>query len=165
MPDLLQALAGVPNASLPLPGLATAGQPSAAALTAFRDAGGQVVLDIRDPMEPRPFDEPALVRQLGMEYVNLSVRHGALDDRVMDQILEVVRDRGAANRPLLFHCASANRVAGALIPFFILDRGMEEEAAVETAMRLGLRGADLMEWGLDYARRNAGSQGAGEPGS
>ena len=155
MPDLLQALAGVPNVSQPVPGLATAGQPSAAALTAFRDAGGQVVLDIRDPMEPRPFDEPALVRQLGMEYVNLSVRHGALDDRVMDQILEVVRERAGQNKPLLFHCASANRVAGALIPYFILDRGMDEDAAVETAMRVGLRGADLMEWGLDYARRHA----------
>ena len=73
----------------------------------------------------------------------------------MDQILEVVRDRAAQNRPLLVHCASANRVAGALLPHFILDRGMDEEAAVETAMQLGLRGADLMEWGLDYARRHA----------
>jgi hypothetical protein len=48
-------------------------------------------------------------------------------------------------------------VAGALIPHFILDRGMDEETAVETAMRLGLRGADLMEWGLEYARRHAGA--------
>ena len=157
MSDLLGALAGVPNASLPFPGLATSGQPSAEALSAFRDAGGEVVLDIRDPMEPRPFDEPGLVRQLGMEYVNLRVRLGALDDRVMDQVLQVVRDRVAGNRPMLFHCASANRVAGALIPHFILDRGMDEEPAVETAMRLGLRGADLMEWGLDYARRHAGA--------
>jgi rhodanese-related sulfurtransferase len=153
MSDILRALAGVPNASLPFPGLATSGQPTAAALEAFRDAGGQVVLDIRDPMEPRPFDEPDLVRRLGMEYLNLSVRQGALDDRVMDQILEVVRNRALENRPLLVHCASANRVAGALIPYFILDRGMDEETAVERAMQLGLRGADLMEWGLDYARR------------
>ena len=155
MSDLLQALAGVPNASLPFPGIATSGQPSAAAFAAFRDAGGEVVLDLRDPMEPRPFDEPELVRQLGMEYLNLSVRQGALDDRALDQILAVVRDRAASNRPLLVHCASANRVAGALIPHFILDRGMDEETAVETAMQLGLRGADLMEWGLDYARRHA----------
>ena len=75
---------------------------------------------------------------------------------MLDRILAVIRDRGAENRPLLMHCASANRVAGALIPHFILDRGMDEETAVETAIRLGLRGADLMEWGLDYARRKAG---------
>jgi protein tyrosine phosphatase (PTP) superfamily phosphohydrolase (DUF442 family) len=156
MPNLLESLAGVPNASLPLPGLATAGQPSPAALQAFHDAGGQVVLDIRDPMEPRPFDEPELVRKLGMEYVNVSVRQGALDDGVMDRVLDAVRRSAARNSPLLFHCASANRVAGALIPYFIIDKKMGEDEAVEAAMRLGLRGADLMEWGLDYARRTGG---------
>jgi protein tyrosine phosphatase (PTP) superfamily phosphohydrolase (DUF442 family) len=157
MPTLLDALAGVPNASLPLPGLATAGQPSAAAFEAFKAAGGQVVLDIRDPMEPRPFDEAELVRGLGMEYVNVSVRQGSLDDGMMDRVLETVRRSIDAGHPLLVHCASANRVAGALIPYFIVDKGMEEDEAVETAMRIGLRGADLMEWGLDYARRRAGS--------
>jgi hypothetical protein len=40
-----------------------------------------------------------------------------------------------------------------LIPYFILDQGMSEDEAVETAMKIGLRGADLLEWGLDYARR------------
>lgn len=156
MTDILQALAGVPNASLPLPGLATAGQPSAAAFEAFKAAGGQVVLDIRDPMEPRPFDEAELVRGLGLEYVNVSVRQGSLDDAMMDRILETVRRNTEEGRPLLFHCASANRVAGALIPYFIIDKGMGEDEAVEAAMRVGLRGADLLEWGLDYARRKGG---------
>jgi protein tyrosine phosphatase (PTP) superfamily phosphohydrolase (DUF442 family) len=154
--DILQALAGVPNVSLPLPGLATAGQPSAAALEAFKAAGGEIVLDIRDPMEPRPFEEAKLVRGLGMEYVNVSVRQGSLDDGMMDRVLETVRRSADQGRPLLFHCASANRVAGALLPYFILDKGMAEDEAVEAAMRIGLRGADLMEWGLDYARRRGG---------
>ena len=157
MADLLAALAGTPNASVPLPHLVTAGQPSAAALEAFRHAGGQVVLDIRDPMEPRPFDEPKLVRDLGMEYVNVVVRQGDLNDDAMDRVLEVVRRSAAAGRPTLFHCASANRVAGALIPYFILDEKMEEDDATDAAMRIGLRGADLLEWGLDYARRRGGT--------
>ena len=153
MPDLLEALAGTPNLSRPLPHLVTAGQPGAAALEAFRRAGGEVVLDIRDPMEPRPFDEPALVRQLGMEYVNVVVRQGALDDAMLDRVLEVVRRSAAAGRPTLFHCASANRVGGAMIPYFILDEKMEEDDATDAAMRIGLRGADLLDWGLEYARR------------
>jgi hypothetical protein len=33
---------------------------------------------------------------------------------------------------------------------------MSEDQAVETAMRAGLRGADVLEWGVDYARRKAG---------
>ena len=156
MADLLAALAGVPNASLPFPGLATSGQPGAAAFEAFKASGGEVVLDIRDPMEPRPFDESRLVRGLGLEYVNVSVRQGDLDDAMMDQVLEIVRRNAGAGRALLMHCASANRVGGALIPYFILDRGMTEEEAVEAAMRVGMRGADLMEWGLDYARRKQG---------
>ena len=156
MSELLASLAGVPNVSEPFPGLATAGQPGPDALAAFRAAGGEVVLDIRDPMEPRPFDEAQVVRQLGMEYANVSVRQGALDDAVMEAVLTELRRSTARGRPILFHCASANRVGGALIPYFILDRGMDEESAVEAAMRVGLRGADLLEWGLDYARRKTG---------
>lgn len=152
--QLLAALSGVPNASQPLPSLVTAGQPGPEHLRALKLAGAEVVLDIRDPMEPRPFDEPALVRQLGMEYVNVSVRHGALDTATMQAVLEVVRRN--AGRPMLFHCASANRVGGALIPYFMIDQGMTEADAVTAAMKVGLRSADLLEWGLDYARSEAG---------
>jgi hypothetical protein len=45
-------------------------------------------------------------------------------------------------------------VGGALIPYFMLDQGMDEEDAVDQAMRVGLRSAELLEWGLSYARRN-----------
>lgn len=162
MADLLPALQGVVNASQPLPDLATSGQPGPDHFTALRDAGTQVIFDIRDPMEPRPFDEPATVRGLGMEYVNVPVRQGALDDEVMERALaELRRHQG---RPMLLHCASANRVGGVLIPYFILDRGMSEDQAVEEAMKVGLRGADLLEWGLDYARREKreGERGKGE---
>lgn len=69
----------------------------------------------------------------------------------LEQILEVVRSN--AGRPLLFHCASGNRVGGALLPHFILDHGMSEDDAIQAAMRIGLRGGDVLEWGLDYARR------------
>jgi hypothetical protein len=35
----------------------------------------------------------------------------------------------------------------------MLDQGLEEDDAVGQAMRVGLRSAELMEWGTDYARR------------
>jgi hypothetical protein len=47
-------------------------------------------------------------------------------------------------------------VGGALIPYFILDQDMEEQDAVDQAMRVGLRSAEMMEWGLDYSRRHKG---------
>ena len=104
------------------------------------------------PMEPRPMDEAALVRELGMEYVNVPVRAGCLDDATMERILAVLR--GAGDQTVFFHCGSGSRVGGALIPYFILDQGLEEQDAVDQAMRVGLRSAEYMEWGLDYARRN-----------
>ena len=150
-----QAVSGVANACQILPNVVTGGQPTGEQLKALKAAGGNMVLDLRDPMEPRPVDEAALVRELGMEYVNIPVRAGSLDDTTLEHILAVLRR--AADRVVFFHCGSGSRVGGALIPYFILDQGMEEEDAVAQAMRVGLRSAEYMEWGLDYARRNQNS--------
>jgi protein tyrosine phosphatase (PTP) superfamily phosphohydrolase (DUF442 family) len=158
VPTAFQAVSGVPNACQILPNVITGGQPNAQQLRALKEAGGGVILDVRDPMESRPIDEPALVRQLGMEYVNIPVRAGSLDDATLDRILAVLR--GAGDRTVFFHCGSGNRVGGALIPYFMLDQGMEEQDAVDQAMRVGLRSAEVMEWGLSYVRRN---QKTGEP--
>lgn len=149
--SLLDAIKGSPNGALPLPWLATAGQPTAEQFAAARDAGVKVVIDLRDPMEPRPFDEAATLTAMGISYINVPVVSGALSDQVMEKVLAAVRAH--ANEPTILHCASANRVGGALIPYFILDQGMDEQAAVDAAMAVGLRSAELMEWGLDYARR------------
>jgi protein tyrosine phosphatase (PTP) superfamily phosphohydrolase (DUF442 family) len=152
MPTPFDAVSGVANACQILPGVITGGQPTAAQLRDLRAAGGEIVLDIRDPMESRLVDEPALVRELGMEYVNVPVRAGSLDDATIERILGTLRQ--SAGRTVFFHCGSGNRVGGALIPYLILDHGMEEQDAVDQAMRVGLRSLEMMEWGLDYARRH-----------
>jgi protein tyrosine phosphatase (PTP) superfamily phosphohydrolase (DUF442 family) len=154
MPTPFEAAAGVTNACQILPTVLTGGQPGPAHLEALRAAGIVTVLDIRDPMEPRPFDEPARVRELGMEYVNIPVGAGSLDDATLERILATLR--GAGEQPVFFHCASGNRVGGAMIAHLMLDHGMEEEDAIEQAMRMGLRGPELLEWGLHFARRHAG---------
>jgi protein tyrosine phosphatase (PTP) superfamily phosphohydrolase (DUF442 family) len=154
MSDLLAAIRGLPNAAEPLEGWVTGGQPSTAHLTALHAAGCQVILDNRDPMEPRPFDEPAAVRAVGMEYVSIPIVHGAVTVDTMQQMYEAVKK--LAGRKALLHCSSGNRTAAALIPYFILDKGMEQEAAVETAMRMGLRSAELMELALEYVRTRTG---------
>ena len=150
-----QAVNGVANACQILPNVVTGGQPTADQLKALKAAGGDIVLDLRDPMEPRPVDEAALVRELGMEYINIPVRAGSLDDTTLEHILGVLR--GAGDRTVFFHCGSGSRVGGALIPYFILDQGLEEQDAVDQAMRVGLRSAEYLEWGLEYARRNQNS--------
>jgi protein tyrosine phosphatase (PTP) superfamily phosphohydrolase (DUF442 family) len=155
MPTAFQAMSGVANACQILPNVVTGGQPTAEQLKALKAAGGDIVLDLRDPMEPRPVDEARLVQELGMEYVNVPVRAGSLEDAAIERILAVLRRSG--DRTVFFHCGSGSRVGGALIPYFILDQGMEEQEAIDQAMRVGLRSAEYMEWGLDYARRNQNS--------
>jgi protein tyrosine phosphatase (PTP) superfamily phosphohydrolase (DUF442 family) len=146
------AVSTVTNACEVFPGLITGGQPNAAQLRALKEAGGNLVLDLRDPMESRLIEEPQLVGELGMDYVNVPVRAGSLDDAGLERILTVLRE--ASGRTVFVHCGSGNRVGGALIAYLMLDKSMDEEGAIEQAMRVGLRSAEMMEWGLDYARRH-----------
>lgn len=149
MSKLLDSVRAIPNAHEPAPGLITSGQPSEQQLRDFAAAGGKVVLDIRDPMEVRPFDEPALARELGLEYINVPVSAGAASEEKLDRILAAVREH--RDQPMLFHCGSANRVGGALLPWFILDQKMDADAATEAAMQVGLRSPEFLAWGMDYA--------------
>jgi protein tyrosine phosphatase (PTP) superfamily phosphohydrolase (DUF442 family) len=105
-------------------------------------------------MERRPFDEPALAREVGLEYINVPVSSATLNDATLERVLAVFRNAG--EKKIFVHCGSGNRVGAALLPHLILDLGMEEEDAIEQAMRVGLRSPEMMEWGLDFARRNAG---------
>ncbi len=149
----IEALARVPNACRLLPNVVTGGQPSAADLEAFRASGGEIVVDLRDPMEPRPLDETATTSRLGLEYVVVPVSPGSMTDATLERIHGILR--ASADRQVFVHCGSGSRVGGALLPYLMLDQGMDQEDAVAQAMRVGLRSADLMEWGLDYAGRKA----------
>jgi protein tyrosine phosphatase (PTP) superfamily phosphohydrolase (DUF442 family) len=146
---LLSAVPGLPNAAEPVPGWITGGQPTEQHIKAFKAAGGEVVLDNRDPMEPRPFDEPATVRAAGLEYHSLPIVHGAANRDTMQRIHEMLRR--LAGRKALLHCSSGNRTSAALIPYLVIDKKMDQEAAVDVAMQGGLRSAELMELALEYA--------------
>lgn len=148
MSSLFDAIAGLPNAAEPLPGWVTGGQPTVEQLAAFKAAGGEVVLDNRDPIEPRALDEPAAVRAAGMEYLSLPIVHGAVTLDTMRRMHETVQK--LAGRKALLHCSSGNRTAGGLIAYFILDKGMKEEQATDLAMGMGLRSAELLELALEY---------------
>ena len=152
MSQLLDAAAGVANASEPFPGLVTGGQPGDAQLTALKAAGCEVVIDLRDPMEPRPIREPEAVRGAGLEYINIPVSSG-VDDATFAKVRATVQGL-VGKRPAYLHCGSGNRVGATLIPYLMLDQGLTEEDATTEAMRIGLRSAGLLEEALGYVRRN-----------
>ena len=148
--DIRRIAPGLANASCPLEGIATAGQPSEEQLRRLAENDYKMVLDLRGPAEYRGYDEAAAVRAAGMNYINLPVA-GMPDSEIFNRFRQVLRDE--AKRPVLVHCASANRVAGLLIPYLVLDRGQEPQAALNTAVSVGLRDRSLAEAALDYVER------------
>ncbi|HSR14429.1 MAG TPA: hypothetical protein VLL51_01665 [Gemmatimonadales bacterium] len=146
----IDALQGVINANQALPRVVTAGQPGPAHFRALKEAGVEVVVDLRHPEEPRGFDEPTLMRELGFEYVVIPVTDETITDETLDRVTAVMRRH--ADQEVLVHCASGNRIGGALVPCLMLDHGFDEDDVTMAALRMGLRAAHLLHWGIDYAR-------------
>lgn len=152
--DIRSVVPGLANAACPLPEVVTGGQPAKAHLEELARRGYRTVLDLRAPEEPRPFDEPAAARRLGLEYLNLPVTPETLTDETFSRFRDLMRDRG--RRPVIVHCGSGNRVGAVLIPYLVLDEGKGMEEAMETALEVGLRSQELADRALDYVRRHLG---------
>lgn len=149
---LRDVLGGIPYAVCPVDGVASAGQPGADAWSALARAGYRTVVDLRGEQEPRGHEEPAAVRQAGLEYIAIPVTAESLDDAVFERFREVARDAG--RRPLFVHCATANRVGAMLLPYFALDEGRPIADAARLAQDAGLRNQELATRAIDYARRH-----------
>ncbi len=151
MKDVREIAPGLENASYPLEGVATAGQPEQQHLKQLAEAGYRTVLDLRTSEEDPGFDESETVRDAGMEYVNmpLEVKPEAFSDEVFDRARELLTD--PERRPILVHCASAVRVAPLLIPYLILDEGRSPDEAVEIASEVEPQQDELTDAALQYA--------------
>jgi rhodanese-related sulfurtransferase len=158
MSQLLDAIAGVPNADEPIPGLVTGGQPTAEHLAALKRAGAEVVVDLREAMEPQPFRVPDAVRALGLDYRAIPVGHGPLSDATFAALLAATRELAGRRRGFVY-CGSGNRVGAGLLPYFLLDLKLPEEEAVTRALRVGLRSADLLQQALAFAERQQARPG------
>jgi protein tyrosine phosphatase (PTP) superfamily phosphohydrolase (DUF442 family) len=144
----IEAIQGVPNACAPLPHLVTGGQPTPAHLAQLKEAGIGLVLDIRDPAEPRGFDEPATLQTLGIPYRNIVVNAGTMTSETLEQITGVLRAH--KDQEVFFHCGSGARVGAAMLPYLVLDQGMSREEAVQVSINIGLRAPEMLHWGFAY---------------
>ena len=118
-----------------------AGQPTAEQLEAAAAAGYRTVIDLRRPEEDRGFDEATVTTAAGMSYVNLPVSGDAIGPELVDLFDATLRD---AERPVLLHCGSSNRVAAVYASLLIKD-GESLEEALERARQIGLTSAQLEE--------------------
>ncbi|GIK35919.1 MAG: hypothetical protein BroJett010_24780 [Gammaproteobacteria bacterium] len=122
-------------------GILVAGQPTAADLALARGEGIHRVINLRHASEPAGFDEPAEAARLGLEYISLPWSGpDELTDTVFDEVRALLRE---SPRPLLFHCASGNRVAAVWLPWRVLDEGADWDSALAEAQQLGLRSPAL----------------------
>jgi len=154
----MRRIVGVlPYGGCPLPGVATAGQPDAAAWGALAKAGFSSVVDLREPAEPRGHDEVGEIARAGLRYFPLPVSHESLGDRQFDVLRDFLRD--PLNRPVLIHCQSANRVGALLLPYLVLDEHLPLAEAQRRAVEVGMRSPDYAALALDYVKRHAQTEG------
>ena len=149
MKNIQEIAPGLEDPGQPLKYVATAGQPEEEHLRRLAEAGYKTVVDLRTSEEDRGFDEPEVVRQAGMEYVNIPVGHETIEDETFEQFRQLMKD--PEHRPVLVHCSSANRVGALLIPYLVLDEGKSAGEAEEMASEVGLRSDELRQAALRYA--------------
>lgn len=116
-----------------------AGQPDEALLRRMADEHEvTTVINIRTPEAMRehvPFDEERVVREEGMEYVNIPLGVSDLSEEDLDAFDGVLsKTRG----PALLHCASSNTVGGVWAIYLHERRGIPAEEAYEMGQGAGL---------------------------
>lgn len=114
------------------------GQPSEAELRQLRAEGVTLIVNLRtdkemtDPKSPLPFDEAALARELGIEYVHIPIGMPEHPYRpeIVDQFAEALaRHEGKA----LLHCAVAGRASIVWAGYLVRHKGMEPKEALQHA--------------------------------
>ena len=133
---------GIPNASFPEPGLMAAGQPTGEQIQLAAEDGYRTVIDLRPVDESRGYDEPAAAKANGLEYINIPVTGASLDQATVDRFLDTMRK---AERPVLLHCASSNRVGALYYAWLVLEKGAKPEEALTKAKAAGLKSPELVE--------------------
>lgn len=120
------------------------GQPTADAFRTVQEQGIKVVVNLRGQpeMEALDFDEPALVKALGMDYVAIPITSDSFNPTDADRLRDVLRKTGG---PVLIHCGSSNRVGALWAMYLRRHRGVAEDEAIELGRRAGLRSATLIE--------------------
>lgn len=116
------------------PGLAVSGKISDAGLAQLKALGFKTILNLRTEQEGAKAEEAAVKAQgLRYEWVPVTADTLSLDD--VSRVERVLDDPAAA--PILFHCASANRV-GAVWAIIQVRRGKTLADALEDGRAVGL---------------------------
>ena len=106
------------------------GQPTEDNLKQAKDQGVKVVVNLRTEGEKAEFDfEEKAATDLGMKYVNIPINGRTGDGLTEENAKKLGEILAAADKPVLLHCASGQRV-GALLTLkaFYVDKATPEAA-------------------------------------
>ncbi len=128
------ALVPIRNARVPLDGVLSGGQPTPEQIRAAAGAGYRTVINLRSEQETGYEWEAQLVEKLGMRYVHVPVAGaGGLTPENVERIDAALREAQQAG-PVLFHCASGNRIGAVLA----LRAAWRQDVDAEQALQFGL---------------------------
>ncbi len=132
-------------------GVFLASQPKPEDFAQAKKGGVKTVINLRHESEIKDFNEPETVKGLGLKYVNLPWDGPEeLTDKVFDDARNLLN---TAERPILLHCASANRVGTVWLAWRALDGGLSIEDAAAEAKIVGLKSPPYEEKARDYVAR------------
>ncbi len=118
-----------------------AGQPTAEDFQEFKKRGVKAVLNLR-PKGEMDFDEAAAIKKLDLKYHSLPIASPeALTDEMFEKARKLLNSK--EERPILVHCASANRVGAIWLAHRVLDGGLTYDAALAEAKLVGLKAPAL----------------------
>ena len=130
------------------------GQPSDQAYAKAAASGFRSVLTLRARADGVDlWRERLMAEKNRLRYFNLPVRAALPRLDQLDEFLRLLRDKG--NHPMLVNCAFAERVAPYMMIFNLVERGWNENRAVEEASKAGLRREDLQALARSYLKSRA----------
>lgn len=128
-----------------------AGQPSADDLRLAAKQGIRTVINLRTA-EELTFDESAVLKELKLEYHHFPFRAPeTLTDKVFDETRKLLQSD--KSRPVLLHCASANRVGAVWLAARVLDEGIDWDRALSEARTIGLSTPAYEQKAREYIER------------
>ncbi len=133
-------------------GVFLASRPAASDLEQAKKGGVKTVVNMMHADEQAGFDEGAFVRGLGLAYENPAWNGDAeLTDAMIERNLDLLRN---AERPMLVHCSSANRVGAIWYAYRALDGGLSDADALAEAKVVGLKSPNYEQIVRDYIARH-----------
>lgn len=139
-------------------GIFLASQPAEADFEQASMGGIRTVINLRHDFEMPDWNEQDVVQGLGLNYIHVPWNG---PEELTDEILDTLRlELNQAERPILMHCASANRVGAVWLAYRMLDSGLSADEAKAEAKVVGLKSPAYEAKVLDYVARREVSPGS-----